>query len=115
MVPVIALATTRVSVLRGTTTDEFGDEADTATVHTSGIPASLIESNRQAMEPVTGTPRIIRTHICRVPSTTDVSETDRIKDESTSEIYIVVAVTKNANPALAQPLRLDLKRTGRAA
>jgi hypothetical protein len=109
------LATTTVSVLRGTGTDAFGDETDLATVAASGIPASLIESSRQAQEPVTGTPRIIRTHVCRVPPGTDVTENDRVKDEQTGEIYIVVSATRNANPVLAQPLRLDLKRTGRAA
>ncbi|MGY0062842.1 hypothetical protein ACWY4P_40955 [Streptomyces sp. LZ34] len=111
----IALATTTVSVLRGTTTDPFGDEQDTAAVHASGIPASLIESTRQTFEPVTGTPRIVRTHVARLPATTDVSEDDRIRDEQTGEVYIVVSVTRNANPVLTQPLRLDLKRTGRAA
>lgn len=109
------LATATVSILRGTSTDDFGDETDTATVLTSGIPASLIESTRTAMEPVSGTPRIIRTHVARLPPDTDVTENDRIKDEQTTEIYIVVSVTKNANPVLAQPLRADLKRTGRAA
>ncbi|MCX5365943.1 hypothetical protein OG864_45415 [Streptomyces sp. NBC_00124] len=109
------LATTTVSILRGTTEDEFGDEADTATTLAVGIPASLIEATRTAMEPVSGTPRIIRTHVCRLPPAVDVTENDRIKDEQTNEIYIVVAVTKNSNPVLAQPLRADLKRTGRAA
>ena len=109
------LATTTVSVLRGTAMDEFGDETDLATVAASGIPASLIEAGRQASEPVTGVPRIVRTHVCRVPPDTDVTEDDRIKDEQTSEIYIVVSVTKNSNPVMVQPLRLDLKRTGRAA
>lgn len=111
----IALATTRVSVLRGTTTDTFGDPADTTTAHAAGIPAALTESSRQTYEPVTGTPRIIRTHVARVPATTDVTENDRILDETSNEIYIVVSVTKNSNPVLVQPLRLDLKRTGRAA
>lgn len=111
----LALATTTISVLRGTETDAFGDEVDTDSVHASGIPASLIEASRQASEPVTGIPRIIRTHVGRVPPGTDVTEDDRIKDELTSEIYIVVSVTRNANPIMAQPLRLDLKRTGRAA
>lgn len=109
------LATTTVSVLRGTATDAFGDETDLPTVAASGIPASLMESGREAQEPVTGTPRIIRTHVCRVPPGTDVTENDRIRDEQTSEVYIVVSATRNANPVMAQPLRLDLKRTGRAA
>ncbi|WP_030917309.1 hypothetical protein [Streptomyces sp. NRRL B-24720] len=109
------VATTRISVLRGTETDAFGDETDTNAVAVSGIPASLVESSRTAQEPVSGTPRIIRTHICRVPPATNVTENDRIKDETTNEIYIVVSATKNTNPIIAQPLRLDLKRTGRAA
>lgn len=109
------IATTKVSILGGTSEDAFGDEKDGTTVLQSGIPASLIESSREASQPVTGLPRIIRTHVCRLPPGTDVDEDNRIKDETTSEIYIVVAVTKNSNPVLAQPLRADLKRTGRAA
>ena len=109
------VATTTVSVLGGSGTDAFGDETDGTTVLAAGVPASLIESTRTAMEPATGTPRIIRTHICRLPPGTAVDETRRIQDEQTSEIYIVVAVTKNSNPVLAQPLRADLKRTGRDA
>jgi hypothetical protein len=111
----VNLATTTVSILGGTSTNEFGDETDGTTVLASGVPASLIESTRTAMEPSTGTPRIIRTHICRLPPGTAVDETRRIKDEQTSEIYIVVSVTRNASPVLTQPLRADLKRTGRAA
>jgi hypothetical protein len=109
------LATTTVSILGGTSTDDFGDETDGTTVLASQVPASLIESTRTAMEPVTGTPRIVRTHVCRLPPGTTVDETHRIKDEQTDEIYIVVSVTRNANPVLAQSLRADLKRTGRAA
>ncbi|WP_199546594.1 hypothetical protein [Streptomyces sp. N35] len=109
------LATTRVTILGGSSTDAFGDETDGATVLATAIPASLIEASRTASEPITGTPRIVRTHVCRVPPGTDIDETKRIKDEQTNEIYIVVSVTKNSNPALAQPLRVDLKRTGRAA
>jgi hypothetical protein len=109
------LATTTVSILGGAGEDEFGDDTDGTTVLASDVSASLVESTRTAMEPVTGTPRIIRTHICRLPPGTAVDENTRIKDEQTNEIYIVVAVTRNANPVLAQPLRADLKRTGRAA
>lgn len=109
------IATTTVSILGGASTDAFGDDTDGTTVLAAHIPASLIESTRTAMEPVTGTPRIIRTHVCRLPPGTAVDETVRVKDEQTNETYIVVAVTRNANPVLAQPLRADLKRTGRAA
>lgn len=107
----LARATTRVSVLRGTTVDVFGDEADASTVHASGIPASLVEQTRVATTRDDPTPRVIRYTVGRVPASTDVTEDDRIKDEQTNEIYIVTAVSKNANPAMQQPLRLDLKRT----
>ncbi|MFD4830139.1 hypothetical protein ACFWPV_09830 [Streptomyces uncialis] len=109
------VATTLVSVLGGTSTDAFGDETDNDTVMASGIPASLIEAQRTVREPVTGNPRIIRTHVARLPPATDVDETKRLRDETTGETYIVTAVTRNANPAMTQPLRADLKRTGRAA
>jgi hypothetical protein len=109
------MATTTVSILGGSGEDEFGDETDGDIPLATKIPASLIESTRTAMEPVSGTPRIIRTHICRLPPDTAVDEKQRIKDEVTGEIYIVVAATRNANPVIAQPLRADLKRTGRAA
>ncbi|MFE8961746.1 hypothetical protein [Streptomyces iakyrus] len=109
------LATTTASILGGSGTDEFGDEVDGTEVLASDIAVELVESTRTAMEPATGTPRIIRTHICRLPPDTAVDETKRIKDEQTGEIYIVVSVTRNASPVLTQPLRADLKRTGRAA
>lgn len=107
----LARATTRVSVLRGTTVDAFGDEQDASTVAASGIPASLIEQTRVATTRDDPTPRVIRYTVGRVPPGTDVTEDDRIKDEVTEEVYIVTAVSTNANPAMAQPLRLDLKRT----
>ncbi|MFE9391705.1 hypothetical protein [Streptomyces sp. NPDC006784] len=114
------LATTTISVLGGTNTDEFGDETDGTTVLASRIPASLIEATKQTYEPVSGTPRIIRTHAARlqpalIPDGVTVDETVRLRDDQTGETYIVVATTRNANPVLAQPLRVDLKRTGRAA
>lgn len=114
------LATTTVTVFGGSGTDEFGDETDGTDVLAEVVPASLIEAGRMAREPVTGTPRIVRTHLLRIqpgllPAGVVVDESKRIKDEVTGEIYIVVSATRNANPVLAQPLRADLKRTGRAA
>jgi hypothetical protein len=109
------IATTTVSILGGTGTDEFGDATDGTTPVVTELPVSLIESTRTAMEPSTGTPRIIRTHVCRLPPGTAIDEDNRIRDEQTGEVYIVVSVTRNASPVLTQPLRADLKRTGQAA
>lgn len=112
----IARATTTVSVLGGATVDPvFQDTIDGFTVLRTGVLASLIENQRTVRQPGSDNPRIIRTHIARLGSGEDVDETNSIKDETTGEIYAVVSVTRNANPQSRQDLRLDLKRTGRAA
>lgn len=112
----IARATTTVSILAGTGTDPvFGDTVDTFTPVATGLLASLIESAKTAREPSGSNPRIIRTHVGRMTAGTVVTEDNQILDELTGETYIVVSVSRNANPQSAQDIRLDLKRTGPAA
>jgi hypothetical protein len=68
-----AIATTRLTVLRGTTTDAYGDEADTDTPHVhTGIPASLTEQARRVTTRDDPTPRIVRYAVARVTAGTDV-------------------------------------------
>lgn len=111
----IARATTTVSILAGTETDPvFGDTADSFTPVATGVLASVIESSKTAREPSSSNPRIIRTHVARVGAGTVVDEENLLLDERTQDTYIVVNVTRNANPQSAQDLRLDLKRTGAA-
>ncbi|WP_050369931.1 hypothetical protein [Streptomyces acidiscabies] len=106
-----ALANTTLSVLRGTTTDEFGDEADNSTVIASGLPASLIEQVRQSYTPENPTPRVVRYSIARVNADTDIRETDRVKDERSNRTYIVQAVSQTGGLGIVNDLRLDLKHT----
>lgn len=106
-----AIATTVLTVLRGTTTDVYGDEQDTDTVIASGIPASLTEQSRRVTTRDDPTPRIVRYAVARVPAGTDVSDQDRLRDERTGAIYIVDAVSSMANPAAVPDIRLDLRRT----
>jgi Mg-chelatase subunit ChlD len=106
-----AIATTRLTVLRGTTTDAYGDEQDTDTPHATGIPASLTEQSRRVTTRDDPTPRIVRYAVARVTAGTDVQDQDRVRDERTGAIYIVDAVSSMANPAAAADLRLDLRRT----
>ncbi|MEU6365765.1 hypothetical protein ABZ876_08410 [Streptomyces sp. NPDC046931] len=106
-----AIATTQISVLRGTTTDAWGDEQDTDTpVHTS-IPAALTEQTRRVTTRDDPTPRIVRYAVARVAAGTDVTDQDRVRDERTGAIYTVDTVSSMANPALTADLRLDLRRT----
>ncbi|MFB7111730.1 hypothetical protein [Streptomyces sp. NPDC056291] len=106
-----ALANTTISVLRGTTLDEFGDEVDSDTVVASGIPCSLIERVRRAYTPESATPRVVRYSVGRVNADTDIREADRVKDERTDRIYIVQAVSQIGGPGMVDDLMLDLKVT----
>jgi hypothetical protein len=108
---VLAAATTRLTVYRGTTTDAYGDEQDTDTPIATGIPASLIEQNRRPSGRESQTPRILRYAVARVTAGTDITDQDRVKDERTGAVYIVDAVSSMSSPVVASDLRLDLRRT----
>ncbi len=106
-----AIATTRLTVLRGTTTDVYSDEQDTDTPILTGIPASLTEQSRRVTTRDNPTPRIVRYAVARVAAGTDIRDQDRVRDERTGAVYIVDAPSSMANPAMAADLRLDLRRT----
>lgn len=107
----IALATTTLAVLRGTTTDAYGDDVDTDTPVAAGIPAALTEQSRRVTTREDPTPRIVRYAVARVAAGTDIQDQDRVRDERTGAVYIVDAVSSMANPAATADLRLDLRRT----
>lgn len=107
----LSVATTTLTVYRGTSTDAYGDEQDNDTVAASGIPASLVEQTRRVTTRDDPTPRIVRYAVGRVTAGTDITDQDRIKDEHTGAVYIVDAVSSMTNAAVAADLRLDLRRT----
>lgn len=97
------LATTRIAILRGVTTNALGDDVEGNTDASivsglSDIPASLIERSKTVWDPASNTRRTVRVVTCRVPvaighPATGVStpvvvlEGDRIKDNNTGRIY----------------------------
>jgi len=105
------IATTRVAVLRGVSTDPFGDEIDADTAVATGIPASLVEMTRMSTTPDDPTPRVVRYTVGRLPSGTDITETDRLRDEVTGRTYIVQSVSRPTGIGIQPDLRLDLKHT----
>lgn len=107
----LAVATTTVSVLRGTTADAYGDEQDTDTVVASGIPVALTEQTRRVTTRDDPTPRVIRYATGRATAGTDIRDQDRLRDDRTGAVYIVEAVSSMNSPAVAADLRLDLRRT----
>lgn len=106
-----AIATTRVAILRGTSTDEYSDEVDNDTVAASGIPASLTEQTRRVTTRDDPTPRIVRYTVARLPAGTDIRDQDRLRDQTTGATYIVDTTSTMTNPALAVDIRVDLRRT----
>jgi hypothetical protein len=102
--------TTTITVYRGTTVDDLGDETDVDTVIATSVPAHISETRRITMDPVTGTPRVIRYPTCRVPASRDwgVQPGDRIEDDRTGSRYTVDSSGTGTNPAAAADRRLDL-------
>lgn len=104
------LATCTASILRGTTTDTFGDTVDNATVITTGIPASIREGGRTVYDAATQTPRVVRTIQARMPANTDVRDTDQVRDDTHGVTYVVTEVTAPREPGFTPDLELQLKR-----
>lgn len=108
---VIAVATTTVSVLRGTTTDPYGDVMDSDTPIVTGLPISIIEQRRKVFTADNPDPRTVRYITGRVGSGTDIRVNDRLKDERTGYVYAVDEIGDPMNPVIATDIQLDLKRT----
>jgi hypothetical protein len=107
---VITTPTTTIAILRGTTTDTYGDPADNATPAASGMLAALTEQTRLTTTPVDGNPRVIHYTTVRVGYGTDLRAGDRIKDERTNHIYIVDETAQVQNPAIRMDLRAEVRR-----
>lgn len=104
-------ANATVSILRGTTTDAYGDTVDVATAVATGITASIIEQRHLSTNPVDGTVRQVRYVTGRVPAGTDVRVGDRLKDEATLVVYIVDGAPHQPGNAMrTNDIRLDLRR-----
>jgi hypothetical protein len=106
----LAVPTTTVSILRGTTTNPFGDVQDTAAIAASGIPASLLEYSQESKRPADRHQQTVRMARCRIPGTTTVQTGDRIKDENTLAVYAVDDSTQLRNIVSTTDLRLVLRR-----
>jgi hypothetical protein len=107
---VYAHATTTVSVLRGSSTDDFGDAVADDTVAASGIPASILEQRRNVFTPADNRVQQVLFYLGRVPGDTDVQLLDRIRDETTGDTFHVDSVSRVGSPVQMNDLRLDLRK-----
>lgn len=107
-----ALASTTCSILRGTTTNAWGDQIDdpNPTVIATGVPVGLDVSNTQAFDPTTQQIRTIRTISGSIQSDIDITENDRLRDDTTGVIYIVESATYDLSPGFVADTELVLKQ-----
>ena len=106
-------ANTTISVLSSaTTTDEWGDPIDSNAVVATGIPVSITETGTSAYSEVSTRPRVIRNAICRASRAyADViGNNNRIKDEKTNQIWIILSVTLNNNAVGHVPMHIEMQR-----
>lgn len=96
-------ANVTVSVLRGTTTDAYGDTADDQQPLYQDIPATWIETAQVIQDPSTQTPRVVRSITAIVPFWLGVQTTDQMLNQSTGETVIVEDVITQPNLTGAPP------------
>lgn len=105
-----ALATCTVSILRGTSTNQFGDTVDNGTVAASGIPASIIVRTKSVSDAGTQTPRVIQQVMGAIGSNVDIRDTDQLRDDTHGITYSIQSVIQPNGPGLTPDLQLELLR-----
>lgn len=105
------IANCEVSILRGTTTDEFGDPVESDVPVYTGIPASIREVASNETTMAEGMPRQVRYLVGRLPTGTDIQYEDRLRDEDNGRIYQVDGIDEtNQSAILDLGVRLELRR-----
>jgi hypothetical protein len=87
-------ANTTCQVWRGTSVNQFGDTVDANTPFITGLPITLVETGKSVQDPSTPTPRTIRQIYASVPEWAGILNTDRLMDERTGDVFIIISVTK---------------------
>jgi hypothetical protein len=107
-----ARATERVTVLRGTETNSYGDLVDSeVAVHTGVIMAIMETSRSRTFLPAEGATRVITSHQGFASSNADILKGDRLRSERTGNVYLVVDMTLPGSAAISPDLELQLSRT----
>jgi hypothetical protein len=82
----------RVTIMRGTDANAYGDESDVGVPIYTGVPAALAETSQTAFDSASERQQIIRTVTCTVPNWADVLTTDTLRDETTGLYYMIESI-----------------------
>jgi hypothetical protein len=107
---VYALATCTASILRGTTTDDYGDTVDVDTAVHTGVLFSIQEMQKTVFDPATQTRRVVRWYQAACQSDIDLLIGDRVRDDTHDVTYIVNDVTQPGGVGWDSDLAIELKR-----
>lgn len=83
------LANTRLTIMRGTAANAYGDLTDVGSPIYTGIPAAINESAQTVFDAATQRKQTIRTSTCVVPGWVDVLDTDTLLDEGSGNYYMI--------------------------
>jgi hypothetical protein len=114
------LPTTHVSIMRGSTVNQWNDDTDTDTVIDSGLPAAVAEGvggsgggqGQVTFLPSSGRGGVVEQYTIRLRPRTDVEEGDRLLDERTGAVYRVESVFSPQAVVMAADVRVIATRTG---
>lgn len=104
------IATTTVTILRGETTDEFGDTVDSNVPVRGHVPVSITERDKRVWVPAENRTTVVRQVTGRARPNADIREGDRLRDEHDQSIYLVEGVSRPQSPIGQADVRLTLRR-----
>lgn len=85
--PSAFLATDLYDVLRGTTTNEYGDEGDLDVPVGLPLQGCVTDASRRDWDRATGTPRTVRWYTGRFRPGSDIQAGDRLRSRTTGTVY----------------------------
>lgn len=106
----LGVATGLYTQLRGVGTNAFGDVVDVATPIATGLAMSILEQRQATTRAADDRGQTVVYARGRCSPELTVVTGDRFQDETTGATYIVTAVTRLANPFIAQDTKLELER-----
>jgi hypothetical protein len=90
-------ANVAVTIMRGTTTDPYGDTQDDLQPFAQGVPATLVETAQVVFDPGSQIPRTVRAITCIVPSFIGVLDTDQIQVPAAGDTFMIEDVVTQPN------------------
>lgn len=104
------LANCSISIMRGTSTDQWGDTIDSGNIVNQHVPAFIVVRSKQVYDPSTQSPRTVQTIVGAVGSAVDIRDTDQVFDETHSVTYSVESVTQPLASGITPDQTLELRR-----